>query len=76
MLLQYRDGHISVVFYGPVADVVPLCRTYDYSKNYELDISMARKQMGLGSPQMLGGLRAAATLDAYGTDCRAQNIGY
>lgn len=45
MLLQYQEGFIATIFYGPMADVIPLCRSYSYSKNYELDIAKARKLM-------------------------------
>ena len=43
MLVQYRDGRLSTVYYGPVANALQVCRYYEYSGKYELDIAKARK---------------------------------
>lgn len=45
MVVQYRDGQLSTIYYGPVATAVEVCRYYDYSGKHELDISKARKLM-------------------------------
>lgn len=51
MLVQYCDGQLSTVYYGPVAAAVEVCRYYDYSGKHELDIAKARKLMAaLSSP--------------------------
>ena len=43
MLIQYRDGQLSTVYYGPIAPAIEVCRYYDYSGKHELDIAKARK---------------------------------
>ena len=45
MLIQYLNGQLSTVYYGPVAPAVAVCRYYDYSGKHELDIAKARKLM-------------------------------
>jgi len=43
MLVQYRGGQLTTVYYGPVAPAIAVCRYYDYSGKHELDIAKARK---------------------------------
>lgn len=45
MLVQYRDGALHPVYYGPLDAVIPACRYYDYTGKYELDIAKARRLM-------------------------------
>lgn len=45
MIIQYRDGELSTIYYGPVGPAIEVCRFYDYSGKHELDISKARKLM-------------------------------
>lgn len=45
MLLQYRDGQLSTIYYGPVGTAVLACRYYGPSGKHELDIAKARKLM-------------------------------
>lgn len=45
MLVQYRDGRLHPVYYGPLDAVIPVCRYYDYTGKYELDIAKARRLM-------------------------------
>lgn len=45
MLVQYRDGQLLTIYYGPVDKAVEVCRYYDYSGKHELDIAKARKLM-------------------------------
>lgn len=43
MIIQYRDGELSIVYYGPVGPAVAAARYYDPDGKYELDISKARR---------------------------------
>ena len=52
MVVQYRDGQLSTIYFGPVAKAVEVCRYYDYSGKHELDIAKARKLMAAMVPQM------------------------
>lgn len=45
MLIQYLDGKLSTIYYGPVGPAVDVSRYYGPSGNQELDISKARKLM-------------------------------
>ena len=45
MIVQYRDGELSTVYYGPVAEAVANARSYAHTTKYELDISKARRLM-------------------------------
>lgn len=45
MVVQFRDGQLSTVYYGPIAMAVEVCRYYDYSGKHELDIARARRLM-------------------------------
>jgi hypothetical protein len=45
MVIQYRDGGLETLYYGPVNVAVQVCRFYDYSGKHELDISKARRLM-------------------------------
>lgn len=45
MIIQYRNGELSVVYYGPVEPAVDAARYYDHVGKYELDISKARRLM-------------------------------
>jgi hypothetical protein len=52
MVVQYRDGQLSTVYYGPVVKALEVCRYYDYSGKHELDIAKARKLMTTMVPQV------------------------
>lgn len=43
MVVQYADGKLSTVFYGPMAAAVEAARHYKPTNNYEFDLSRARK---------------------------------
>lgn len=43
MIIQYRDGELSIVYYGPVGPAAAAARYYDHVGKYELDISKARR---------------------------------
>lgn len=43
MILQYLDGKISMVYFGPVEVATKEARFYESVKKYELDISKARR---------------------------------
>lgn len=45
MIVQYQEGMLTTVYYGPVAKAVSAARYYEPSGNYELDISKARRLM-------------------------------
>lgn len=45
MIVQYRDGQLSTVYYGPVGPAAEAARYYDSVGKYELDITKARKLM-------------------------------
>jgi hypothetical protein len=45
MIVQYRDGELFTVYYGPVSVATAAARFYESVGNYELDISKARKLM-------------------------------
>ena len=43
MIIQYRDGELSIVYYGPIGPAAAAARHYDHVGKYELDISKARR---------------------------------
>ena len=43
MIIQYRDGELSIVYYGPICPAAAAARYYDHVGKYELDISKARR---------------------------------
>ncbi|MBS1769032.1 MAG: hypothetical protein JSS77_05165 [Acidobacteria bacterium] len=43
MVVQYRDGKLSTIYYGPLRPAIEAARYYEPDKNYELDISKARR---------------------------------
>lgn len=43
MIIQYRNGELSIVYYGPVGPATEAARYYDHVGKYELDISKARR---------------------------------
>ena len=43
MIIQYRDGELSIVYYGPIGPAAAAARYYDHVGKYELDISKARR---------------------------------
>jgi hypothetical protein len=43
MIIQYFDGALSTVYYGPIDQAVVVARYYPPSGKFELDISKARK---------------------------------
>lgn len=43
MVVQFLDGNISTIYYGPVVAAIAICRFYEPSGCYELDISKARR---------------------------------
>lgn len=45
MIIQYSNGGLSIVYYGPVGPAVAESRIYSYTGKYELDISKARRLM-------------------------------
>jgi hypothetical protein len=49
MIIQYREGELSTVYYGPIASAVKAARYYDHIGKYELDIARARRLEGVGT---------------------------
>jgi len=45
MIIQFRDGALSTVYYGPVGPATEVARYYDHVGKYELDIAKARRLM-------------------------------
>lgn len=45
MVLQYHEGALFTIYYGPVGLAVEAARYYEPSGKYELDISKARRLM-------------------------------
>lgn len=43
MLVQYLDGRLTTLFYGPMSAVVAVARHYKPTNNYEFDLSRARR---------------------------------
>lgn len=43
MIIQYREGELSTVYYGPIAPAIAAARYYEPDGKYELDISKARR---------------------------------
>lgn len=43
MIIQYRDGVLSTVYYGPIGPAAETARYYDHVGKYELDIAKARR---------------------------------
>ena len=50
MIIQYRDGELSIVYYGPVGPAAAAARYYDHVGKYELDISKARRLAPVATP--------------------------
>ena len=50
MIIQYRDGELSIVYYGPVGPAAAAARYYDHVGKYELDISKARRLAPVTTP--------------------------
>jgi hypothetical protein len=46
MLVQYLDGALATVYYGPIAPAVAHARFYPHVNRYELDIAKARQLAG------------------------------
>src|SRR3546814_247385 len=51
MVVQFLDGKISTVYFGPVGAAVEISRFYEPSGCYELDISKARRLMAARTEQ-------------------------
>lgn len=43
MVIQYREGKLSTVYYGPIGPAAKAARYYDHIGKYELDIAKARR---------------------------------
>ncbi|MDH1475806.1 hypothetical protein N5F13_14955 [Comamonas thiooxydans] len=43
MIIQYRDGVLSTVYYGPIRTAADAARYYERDGKYELDIAKARR---------------------------------
>ncbi len=43
MVVQYLDGKLTTVFYGPMAAAIEVARHYRPTNNFEFDLSRARK---------------------------------
>lgn len=43
MIIQYRDGELSIVYYVPIGPAAAAARYCDHVGKYELDISKARR---------------------------------
>jgi hypothetical protein len=50
MIIQYRDGNLSTIYYGPVGPAAAAARYYDHVGKYELDISKARRLATVAIP--------------------------
>src|SRR3546814_8345043 len=67
MVVQFLDGKISTVYFGPVGAAVEISRFYEPSGCYELDISKARRLMAARTEQtdkFLGGFEGGAVYTA------------
>lgn len=49
MVIQYREGMLSTVYYGPIEHATKAARYYDHIGKYELDIAKARRLEGIGT---------------------------
>lgn len=45
MIIQYREGELSTVYYGPIGSAIAAARYYNHVGKYELDIAKARRMM-------------------------------
>lgn len=52
MVIQYQDGALSTVYYGPIAQAIAAARYYAPTGNYELDLSKARRLTTTASPSL------------------------
>lgn len=43
MIIQYREGKLAIVYYGPIAPATEAARYYDHIGKFELDIAKARR---------------------------------
>lgn len=50
MIIQYRDGTLSTVYYGPIRPAAEAARYYDHVGKYELDIAKARRLASMATP--------------------------
>jgi hypothetical protein len=46
MIIQFRDGKLSTIYYGPIALAAKAARYYEQVGKYELDIVKARRLTG------------------------------
>jgi hypothetical protein len=49
MIIQYREGKLSILYYGPIEPAAKAARYYDTVGKYELDIAKARRLEGMGT---------------------------
>jgi len=54
MIVQYRDGELSTIYYGPVGPAAAAARYYDSVGKYELDIAKARRLMAAKAVSVQG----------------------
>lgn len=50
MIIQYRDGALATVYYGPIGPAAAAARYYDHVGKYELDIAKARRLAATPAP--------------------------
>lgn len=53
MIVQYRDGELFTIYYGPVGPATAVARYYDSVGKYELDIAKARRLMAAKAASVL-----------------------
>lgn len=49
MIIQYRNGELLTVYYGPIGPAAMAARYYEHVGKYELDIAKARRLSGLNT---------------------------
>lgn len=53
MIIQYRDGAFSTIYYGPIGPAAAAARYYDHVGKYELDIAKARRLAVMPKPEQV-----------------------
>ncbi|ATR83077.1 hypothetical protein CS390_11210 [Pseudomonas sp. HLS-6] len=53
MMIQYNEGGLSIIYYGPVSLAVEAARYYEPDGKYELEISKARRLMAASVSSVL-----------------------
>ncbi|WP_395599532.1 hypothetical protein AB4P95_19995 [Pseudomonas sp. A1437] len=63
MIIQYNEGALFTIYYGPIGPAVAAARYYAPDGKYELDITKARRLMAASAPLPLTSFTAAEQIE-------------